>query len=88
MLEDVHQLVHPQRHWYIENLHRGSDVGKLLHGVPLDPFLRLDVNGRSGGDPAAGTSSTSKEKYSVPAVGEEDSPGSSHPPSPWGCMVC
>ena len=38
--ESVHQLVHGLRHKCIENLHYGSEVAELLHGVPLDPLLR------------------------------------------------
>ena len=38
--EHFHQLVHCLRHRSVEDLHHQSDVGHLLHGVPLDPLLR------------------------------------------------
>ena len=34
-----HELVPRLQHRYIENLHHGSEVRKLLHSVPLDPLL-------------------------------------------------
>ena len=50
-LEDVHQLVHYQRHRSveIEHWHWHEGLDHLLRGVPLDPLLRpprLDQTGR------------------------------------------
>ena len=48
-MEDVWQLFHRLRHRSIKNLYHGrtaDKVDKVLHGVPLDPFLppRLGEN--------------------------------------------
>ena len=54
MLEDVHQLVHCLRHWDIDNLHHGSDVGKLLHGCTGGPILAALAAHQTGWPPPAG----------------------------------
>ena len=43
---------HRLQHKYIENLHHGSEVGKLLHGVALDPLLRPRLSESLGPPPA------------------------------------
>ena len=66
-LEDVHQLVHHLRHWYVEDLYHWSKVGKLLHGVPLDPLLRplrLDQTGRPRTHTASSSSNSEKNAVS------------------------
>ena len=52
--QDVHQLFHHQRQKIIEDLYHGSKVGKLLHGVPLDPPLRPWRLCQAGRPPPAG----------------------------------
>ena len=57
-------------HWSFKHRHNRRAVSHLLHGVPAAPRScgPDTANSRSGREPAAGTSSTSKEKYSVPAA--------------------
>ena len=49
--ERMHQLVQHLRHRCVKKLHHGSNVGELLHGVPLHPCGRgsARASGRSGG---------------------------------------
>ena len=70
-LEDVHQLVHHLRLRYVEDLHHGSEVGKLLHGVLLDPLLRLWRFTQTGWPPPAGLFVVQAEELRLEREGEE-----------------
>ena len=54
VLDHGHQLVHQLRLRNSKRGHHGSDVGKLLHGVPLDPLLRPRRLCQAGRPPPAG----------------------------------
>ena len=80
--ENVWQLFHHLRHRCIEILNHGSNTHKVdnvLHSVPRDPLLRPRLGENPGRNQAAGTSSTSREKYSVPAAWSVGSSGT------WPC---
>ena len=47
-----HLLGHREDQLLVENLHHGSGVGKLLHGVPQNPLLRPRLRERLGPRPA------------------------------------
>ena len=52
--EHFHQLVHCLRHRSVEDLHHGSNFGRLLHGAPLDSLLRSRRLCQAGRPPPAG----------------------------------
>ena len=54
VLDHGHQLVHHLRLKYSKKGHHGSDVGKLLHGVSLYPFLGPRRLCQAGRPPPAG----------------------------------
>ena len=58
-LEDVWQLFHRLRHRSVENLHHGreaDEVDDVLHGVPLDSFLRPGLCENPGPHPRSSVS--------------------------------
>ena len=74
------QLVHRLRHRSIESLHQGRTadaVDDVLHGVPLDPFLRPGLGENPGPHPRG---------VFVKQLEDHRFPGFSGPLSPWSSV--
>ena len=89
-LEHVLQLFHRLRHRRVENLHHGrkaDEIDNVLHGVPLNPFLRPGLCENPGPHPC-GVFVKQLEEHRVPDCFGPLSPWSLPGPVRLLCCCC